>query len=45
MMINHPEASSSKKAQDALIEWVWSGMSQASPPQAKPKPAPSRGKR
>ncbi|MDR2014304.1 MAG: D-alanyl-D-alanine carboxypeptidase/D-alanyl-D-alanine-endopeptidase [Azoarcus sp.] len=36
MMINHPEASSSKKAQDALIEWVWSGM-----PQAKPQISPS----
>jgi D-alanyl-D-alanine carboxypeptidase/D-alanyl-D-alanine-endopeptidase (penicillin-binding protein 4) len=44
MMINHPEASSSGKAQDALIEWVWSGAPQAIP-QAKPQPAPSRGKR
>ncbi|MCL1860800.1 MAG: D-alanyl-D-alanine carboxypeptidase/D-alanyl-D-alanine-endopeptidase [Proteobacteria bacterium] len=31
MMINHPEAGSSQKAQDALIEWVWSGMPQAEP--------------
>jgi D-alanyl-D-alanine carboxypeptidase/D-alanyl-D-alanine-endopeptidase (penicillin-binding protein 4) len=48
MMINHPEASSSGKAQDALIEWVWSGMPQAIPqakPQTTPKPVPPRGKR
>jgi D-alanyl-D-alanine carboxypeptidase/D-alanyl-D-alanine-endopeptidase (penicillin-binding protein 4) len=42
MMVNHPEAASSGKAQDALIEWVWSGMPQASP---QPKPAPPRGRR
>jgi len=51
MMVNHPEAGNSKKAQDALIEWVWSGAPQADPapshgkPQAKPKSAPSRSKR
>jgi D-alanyl-D-alanine carboxypeptidase/D-alanyl-D-alanine-endopeptidase (penicillin-binding protein 4) len=48
MMINHPEAASSGKAQDALVEWVWSGMPQATSqasPQAKPKPVPPRGKR
>ncbi|MDR2924601.1 MAG: D-alanyl-D-alanine carboxypeptidase/D-alanyl-D-alanine-endopeptidase [Azoarcus sp.] len=27
MMINHPEAVGSQNAQDALIEWVWSGAS------------------
>jgi len=40
MMVNHPEAANSRKAQDALIEWVWSGMPQA----AKPAPAPIRSK-
>jgi len=55
MTINHPEAANSQKAQDALIEWIWSGMPQASPQSVPPrgkqqatpkKPAsPSRGKR
>jgi len=38
MMVNHPEAGNSRRAQDALIEWVWSGMPQAesSSPQGKP---------
>lgn len=30
MMVNHPEAANSRKAQDALIEWVWSGVPAAS---------------
>ena len=46
MMVNHPESGNSRKAQDALIEWVWSGDMQAKPesaplhskPQAKPTP-------
>ena len=25
MMVNHPESGNSRKAQDALIEWVWAG--------------------
>ena len=25
MMVNHPSADGSRKAQDALVEWVWSG--------------------
>ncbi|MCL2591063.1 MAG: D-alanyl-D-alanine carboxypeptidase/D-alanyl-D-alanine-endopeptidase [Betaproteobacteria bacterium] len=57
MMVNHPEAGNSKKAQDALIEWVWSGAAQAMPepipmpmpspskPQAKPKNMAPRSKR
>ncbi|MDR2209562.1 MAG: D-alanyl-D-alanine carboxypeptidase/D-alanyl-D-alanine-endopeptidase [Azoarcus sp.] len=46
MMVNHPEAASSSKAQDALIEWVWSGAPQTAPEaKPQPKPAPSRGKR
>ena len=40
MMVNHPEAANSRKAQDALIEWVWSGV-----PQTKPKKAPQQGKK
>jgi len=55
MMVNHPEAGNSRKAQDALIEWVWSGAAQAKPapvtapsrgkPQAKPKNVPQQGKK
>jgi len=53
MMVNHPEAGNSKKAQDALIEWVWSGAAAHEPvitlppgkPQVKPKPSASHGKR
>jgi D-alanyl-D-alanine carboxypeptidase/D-alanyl-D-alanine-endopeptidase (penicillin-binding protein 4) len=41
MMINHPEAASSRKAQDELIEWVWAGGQQA----VKPPPARRPGKR
>lgn len=40
MMINHPEAVGSQNAQDALIEWVWSGASQGAP-----EPASRRGRR
>ena len=25
MMVNHPEAAASAAAQDALLEWLWSG--------------------
>ncbi|MDR1661862.1 MAG: D-alanyl-D-alanine carboxypeptidase/D-alanyl-D-alanine-endopeptidase [Azoarcus sp.] len=38
MMVNHPAAANSGKAQDALIEWVWT----AEPPLS---PRPARGKR
>ncbi|MDR2880645.1 MAG: D-alanyl-D-alanine carboxypeptidase/D-alanyl-D-alanine-endopeptidase [Azoarcus sp.] len=54
MMINHSEAGGSQKAQDALIEWVWSGVPQVTEPkpaashekpQASPKKASPRGKK
>ncbi|MCL1824669.1 MAG: D-alanyl-D-alanine carboxypeptidase/D-alanyl-D-alanine-endopeptidase [Betaproteobacteria bacterium] len=50
MMVNHPEAANSKKAQDALVEWVWSGTLQALPelsatPWQPPNLRSSRGKR
>ena len=51
MMVNHPEAGNSRKAQDALIEWVWSGMAEAEEPPALPRDmspsrhTPARGRR
>jgi D-alanyl-D-alanine carboxypeptidase/D-alanyl-D-alanine-endopeptidase (penicillin-binding protein 4) len=42
MMINHPESGNSRKAQDALIEWVWSGMPQEIPIVVPNPPSPRR---
>ncbi|MDR0634079.1 MAG: D-alanyl-D-alanine carboxypeptidase/D-alanyl-D-alanine-endopeptidase [Azoarcus sp.] len=39
MMVNHPEAANAGKAQDALIEWVWT----AGPP-VSPRPAARGGR-
>jgi hypothetical protein len=38
MMVNHPEATASAAAQDALLEWLWSGGEPRFAPSGAPAP-------